>query len=93
MSYEEHCNDYALYGDPERDHWDYEFNAQFDRYDGWGDIDPAQEAAYDDAIGCAADYRYDDCPHCQAQDDLDDYEEIDENGVGYDDYPDEEVPF
>lgn len=33
-SYEESCRDFALFGDPERDHWDHEFNAQFDRFDG-----------------------------------------------------------
>jgi hypothetical protein len=26
-SYEDYCNDYALHGDPERDHWDYEENS------------------------------------------------------------------
>jgi len=45
-SYEEYCNDYALYGDPMRDHYDHEENARYDRYDGWGDPDPC--AAYDD---------------------------------------------
>jgi hypothetical protein len=35
MSYEQNCRDYALYGNPERDHWDYEENAQYDRYDGY----------------------------------------------------------
>ena len=33
-SYEENCRDYALHGNPERDHWDYEENARYDRYDG-----------------------------------------------------------
>ncbi len=33
-SYEENCLDYALFGNPEQDHWDHEFNAQFDRFDG-----------------------------------------------------------
>jgi len=32
--YEQHCIEYALYGDPERDHWDYEEAAQYDRWDG-----------------------------------------------------------
>jgi hypothetical protein len=40
VSYEQNCIDYALYGDPERDHWDHELNAQYDRFDGWGDPDP-----------------------------------------------------
>jgi len=45
MSYEQHCNDFALYGDPEREHWDHEFNAQYDRWDGHrgeGDADFCQ---------------------------------------------------
>lgn len=34
-TYEQHCADYALYGNPERDHWDYEENARYDRFDGF----------------------------------------------------------
>ena len=33
-SYEESCRDFALFGNPEQEHWDHEFNAQFDRFDG-----------------------------------------------------------
>lgn len=36
-SYEQSCIDFAMFGDAQREHEDYEFNAQFDRYDGWGD--------------------------------------------------------
>jgi hypothetical protein len=43
MSYESDCADYAIHGDPERDHWDYEENAGYDRYDGWGDPDPCDD--------------------------------------------------
>lgn len=46
--YEQSCIDFALYGDPEREHYDHEFNAQFDRYDGWGDPDPCDNPDYDD---------------------------------------------
>lgn len=80
-SYEQHCIDFALFGDPEREHWDYEFNAQYDRYDGWGDPDPCDNPEYVGEMDL------------EALADLEDYEEIDENGVGYDDYPDDEVPF
>ena len=34
MSYQEDCENYALYGNPMRDHYDHEENARFDRYDG-----------------------------------------------------------
>ena len=44
-SYEEACRDYALFGDPERDHWDHEFNAEFDRFDGYHSL---CTAGYDD---------------------------------------------
>ena len=33
-SYEDFCRDYALHGNPERDHWDHEEAARFDRFDG-----------------------------------------------------------
>ncbi len=35
MSYESDCNDYALHGNPERDHYDYEENARYDQFDGY----------------------------------------------------------
>lgn len=35
MSYEEECDWYALYGNPERDAMDYELMAEYDRYDGY----------------------------------------------------------
>ena len=46
MSYQRECEEYALYGNPERDHWDYECNAQYDRYDGWADEDPQYSEEY-----------------------------------------------
>jgi hypothetical protein len=39
MSYEQDCEDYARFGDPMRDHEDYEAAAIYDRFDGWGDPD------------------------------------------------------
>ena len=45
MSYEENCIDFALFGDPEQEHYDHELNAQFDRWDGWGDVDYCGEQA------------------------------------------------
>ena len=33
-SYEAHCNDYAVNGDPMADHYRYEENAGYDRWDG-----------------------------------------------------------
>jgi len=49
--YEQHCNDYALNGNPERDHYDYEEAATFDRFDGWWDNEPCDD--YDDLEGDA----------------------------------------
>ncbi len=34
MSFEDSCRDFALFGNPEQEHWDHEFNAEFDRFDG-----------------------------------------------------------
>jgi len=61
-SYEQHCNDYALFGDPMRDHYDYEEAAAYDRWDGHrGDFDCVD---YDDPCpNCG--YRAD-CPDCIA---------------------------
>lgn len=57
-SYEQSCNDYALYGDPARDAADYEFNAQYDRYDGWDCSDP------NDDPGCPVCGYRGDCADC-----------------------------
>ncbi len=54
MSYESDCNDYAIFGDPERDHWDYEENARYDRHDGL-------RADFNDEFGWEDD---DLCPTC-----------------------------
>jgi len=56
-SYERHCNDYAAYGDAERDHYDYEAGAAYDRYDGLRS-DCSEDATWE--------ARYDDepCPDC-----------------------------
>lgn len=35
MSYQEECETYALFGNPERDHYDHEEAAHFDRFDGY----------------------------------------------------------
>ena len=49
MSYEQDCNDYAVHGNPERDHWDYEEGARYDRWDGHrGEDDYAAEREYED---------------------------------------------
>ena len=45
--------------DPMQEAMDHEFNAQFDRWDGYGDIDYAEREVYLDSRGCAADYRFD----------------------------------
>lgn len=43
------CFAYHSEADNAREHADHEFNARFDRYDGWGDREAANEAAaYDD---------------------------------------------
>ena len=49
-SYEQGCIDYAASGCPMRDHYGYETNAEYDRYDGLrGDaLDADVEAFYDD---------------------------------------------
>lgn len=52
-SYEASCNDYALFGDQRRDDDDYEFNAAYDRYDGYrGDVDCGDEHCNGDCTGC-----------------------------------------
>ena len=43
MGYQEECEAYALYGDPQRDAFDYEEAARYDRFDGWGDPDPCDD--------------------------------------------------
>lgn len=69
MSYESDCADYAVNGDPQRDHYDYEANAVYDRYDGWAE--PADYA--DDAVFNGYDGRCDcgdpDCSDCYPNDD------------------------
>ena len=35
MGYEESCNEFALYGCPMREHYDYEENARYDQFDGY----------------------------------------------------------
>ena len=57
-SYEAYCNDYALYGNPERDASDYEFNAQYDHRDGWCDVD------CNDDPGCPVCGYREDCAEC-----------------------------
>ena len=54
-SYEQGCIDFARFGDPEREHYDYEFNACYDRYDGWGDPgceDSEPRSCGGDCTGC-----------------------------------------
>ena len=60
MSYQEECEAYAVFGDPERDHWDHEFNAQYDRFDGY------REEFHDevDELPCP-DCLEEVCPACQ----------------------------
>ena len=53
MSYEAECEAYAICGDPARDAADYEENARYNRYDGWGDTDPCAE--YEDCTPHDAD--------------------------------------
>lgn len=60
MSYEQNCIDFALHGDPEREHWDHECNSEFDRFDGWGDPDP------NDDPGCSTCGYRADCADCVA---------------------------
>jgi hypothetical protein len=62
--YQRNCEDYALYGDPMRDHYDYEEAARYDRYDGWGDPDPCYESAYEDWCPVCGDQA--DCVGCLA---------------------------
>lgn len=68
--YQAECEDYAVNGNPWRDHIDYEEAAAYDRFDGWGDPDPC--AAYDDCDdgiddpGCPDCGYRGDCPACKA---------------------------
>jgi hypothetical protein len=89
MSYESDCDDYALFGDPERDHYDYEENARYDQYDGLR-ADFAEEFGFEDDPGCPdCGYRADcaDCKQAAA-----DYAEF-EASLEKADYDDSEVPF
>ena len=51
--YEDFCREYALFGNPVQDHWDHEFNAQFDRFDGHRSLCTAgyDHPHWDDAEG------------------------------------------
>ena len=44
-SYEANCRDYALNGNPERDHYEHEENARYDQWDGHRSL---CTAGYDD---------------------------------------------
>jgi len=68
MSYEQNCDDYALYGDPERDHWDHEEAARYDRWDGHRgcEDDLSSEYDYDDCCPHTGRPGVCDCPDCQA---------------------------
>jgi len=90
-SYEQYCDDYALFGDPERDAADYEENARYDRWDGHrdeGDDDPCM-----DCIGMESQGDCDDCcirqGRCAGRSDytLDDY--LDDMS----DFDDCDIPF
>lgn len=63
MGYQEDCEAYAVYGNPERDHWDHEENARYDRFDGWGDPDPCLE--YDLCTSCGSEGNNPDCEDCK----------------------------
>ena len=81
--------------DPMQEAMDHEFNARYDRWDGYGDIDYAAEQEYDDSRACAADYRFDDANGGNASVDRG------ENNVrsdlaglaGKTEYSDEDLPF
>lgn len=53
-AYERHCEEFALFGDPERDHWDHEEGARYDRWDGYrmdmeGMADPVEPVTPEEA--------------------------------------------
>ena len=52
MSYEQDCEDYARFGDPMRDHEDYEAAAIYDRFDGFGDPDYDDYHCNGNCVGC-----------------------------------------
>jgi len=61
-SYEEYCNDYAVNGNPMRDHYDYEMNADYDRWDGHrGDM---IDDCYDDCCPTTGTVGHCDCADC-----------------------------
>jgi hypothetical protein len=82
--YEAHCNDYAVNGDPEADHWRYEENAGYDRWDGCREeSDYAAEYDHDEQLAILAfkDFtdhmtgdNYVDCRDIEACLDLDEFE-------------------
>lgn len=61
MGYQENCEAYALYGNPERDHWDHEEAARYDRFDGY------REEFHDewDDLPCPDCSDETKCPACQ----------------------------
>jgi hypothetical protein len=59
MSYESDCNDYAVNGNPERDHWDYEENARYDQFDG-----QREDLSFNDDPGCPDCGYKSDCVDC-----------------------------
>jgi len=61
MSYESDCDDYARFGDAERDAYDYEVMSDYDRYDGYrGDVDCGDDP------GCPVCGYAGDCAECVA---------------------------
>lgn len=52
------------FADQEREHYEYEFNAQYDRFDGWGDPGPSARFDYDSCPTCGYAAPY--CADCTA---------------------------
>jgi hypothetical protein len=50
--------------DQEREHYDYEFNAHYDRFDGWADVDYSARFDYDSCETCGYAVPY--CADCKA---------------------------
>jgi hypothetical protein len=82
-NYEADCADYALHGDPMRDYYDHEENARYDRFDGFGDPDNAEEwadeqeyAGLSDDERCAVDAEVAAIQAEYARSDDDDYAEV-----------------
>ena len=89
MSYESDCDDYAIFGNPERDHYDYELAAEYDRWDGH-----REDFDYDEPDDCHKCYNRNDCNTCRGARLYSEAWRIEAVAQGWLDYPkNDDIPF